>query len=147
MTTNEVLIRHNFVSKIPFKNGLSKDLKVKIMSMRIEYAKVRKSFDEDIQTFIQDAAPDEFKTLQQKTDRTEAEDKKLNELSDKLTSEYNSYIATRSASDVSVEKISFTKDEYNEIVATNEGDEVEINGQTISATDFLEIIYSLFVEE
>ena len=45
MTTNEVLTRHNFVSKLLLKSDsaeLSRDLKVKVMSMRIEYGKVRK---------------------------------------------------------------------------------------------------------
>jgi len=147
MTTNEVLIRHNFVSKIPFKNGLSKDLKVKIMSMRIEYAKIRKSFDEDLQEFIKDGSSDEFRELQQKQDRTEAETAKLNEMSEKLTSEYNAYIATRSAEEVNIEKKMFTMDEYNEIVSVTDGDTIEINGQALAVADFLEILYSLFVEE
>ena len=46
MTINEVMIRHNFINKILFKDdtsSLDKDLKVKIMIMRIEYVKIRKS--------------------------------------------------------------------------------------------------------
>ena len=45
LTTNDVIIRHNFVSKILFKDGdsvLNKDLKIKIMTMRIEYGKIHK---------------------------------------------------------------------------------------------------------
>ena len=51
MTTNEVLTRHNFVSKLLLKDGdkeLSRDLKVKVMGMRIEYGKIRKHFEEDV---------------------------------------------------------------------------------------------------
>ena len=147
MITNEVLIRHNLVSKIPFKNGLSKELKVKIMSMRIDYAKVRKSFDEDIQTFLQDAASDEFKELQQKLEKSEVEETRYQELSQKLNDEYNSYVSSRSSKVVVVNDYSFTKEEYDEIVANSEVDEVEINGQSIPLGDFLEIIYNVFVKE
>lgn len=147
MTTNEILIRYNFVSKIPFKNGLSKDLKVKIMSMRIEYAKIRKSFDEDLQEFVKDATSDEFKNLQQKIDRSEKEEEKFVELSEKLTAEYNTYIVSRSAEEVNIDKKMFTLDEYNEIIAIMEDDSVEINGQIIDIANFLEILYNLFVEE
>lgn len=146
MTTNDVLVRHNFVSKLPFKNGLSKDLKVKIMSMRIEYAKVRKAFDEDVQTFVQDATPDEFRILQAKEKRTKAEEARLNELSESLTSEYNSYIATKSAEESNVKKVMFTQEEYEELISIHDED-VVINGQTVPAADFLEIIYNLFVSE
>jgi hypothetical protein len=42
---------------------------------------------------------------------------------------------------------SFTMDEYSDIVDVNSGNDVEINGNKIKATDFLEIIYDLFVKE
>ena len=54
MTTNDAIIRYNFISKVVFKDGdtaLSKDLKIKIMSMRIEYGKINKVFEEDVQEF------------------------------------------------------------------------------------------------
>ena len=44
MTTNEALIRHNFMSKVILKSGekeLSKSLKVKVMQIRIKLAKIR----------------------------------------------------------------------------------------------------------
>ena len=45
MTVNEMMIRHNFITKIILRDKdkeLSKDLKVKIMSMRIELGKLRR---------------------------------------------------------------------------------------------------------
>ena len=80
MTTNEVLTRHNFVSKLLLKDGdkeLSRDLKVKVMGMRIEYGKIRKQFDEDVQEFVKGLNSDRLTELQQKGDRTEAEEKEL----------------------------------------------------------------------
>lgn len=149
MTTNEVLAKHNFITKVIFKNGddsLSKDLKVKIMAMRIEYSKVRKSFDEDVQEFIKEVTPEGFAELQQKQNKSAEETDRLQEMIDKINSEYNSYIQTRGKEEVKINNTSLTEDEYNEIVVVNSDNDVEINGQTIQAPDFLEILYSLFVE-
>ena len=74
MTTNEILAKHNFITKIMLKNGdesLSKGLIVKVMGARIKYGKVRKQFDEDVQEFIKGITPEGFTELQQKQDKTD----------------------------------------------------------------------------
>lgn len=150
MTTNEVLAKHNFISKVAFTNGddtLSKELKVKIMAMRIEYGKVRKSFDADIQEFIKEISPEGFTELQQKQDKTDEESKELQDMIDKINADYNSYIQTRGTEEVSVSNKNLTEGEYNEIVTIMGDKDIEINGQNITIPDYLEILYSLFVEE
>ena len=150
MTTNEVLTRHNFVSKLLLKDGdkeLSRDLKVKIMGMRIEYGKIRKQFDEDVQEFVKGLNSDRLTELQQKGDRTEAEEKELQELTDKLNGDYRVYVDSRLKEDVAVSDKKFTEDDYAELVEVNAGNDVEINGTKLQATDFLEILYTLFFEE
>lgn len=151
MTTNEVLTKQNFLTKLLLKNEdgeLSKDLKVKVMKMRIEYAKVRKAFDDDLQEFVKDLAPERFKELQQKSEdeRSDAEKQELQELTDKINSDYNAYVISRGKDEANVNTTSFTEDEYNELVEVNAGNDVEINGTKLNAADFLEILYSLFVE-
>jgi predicted nuclease with TOPRIM domain len=151
MTTNEVLIRYNFLTKIPFKSGeseLSKDLKVKIMSMRIEYGKVRKQFDEDLQEFVRGLSPDELQELQQKQNRTDEENAKLTEMINKLNAEYQDYINKKGAEEVTVKNDGkFTEDEYSELVAVCPSDDIDINGTKLNGGDFLEILYSIFVNE
>lgn len=150
MTTNEVLTRHNFVSKLLLKDGdkeLSRDLKVKVMGMRIEYGKIRKQFDEDVQEFVKSLNSDRLTELQQKGDRTEAEEKELQELTDKLNGDYRAYVDSRLKEDVTVSDKKFTEDDYAELVEVNAGNDVEINGTKLQATDFLEILYTLFFEE
>lgn len=148
MTTNEVLAKYNFITKVPFKSGsneLSKDLKIKIMSMRIEYGKVRKQFDEDLQEFIKGITPEELQTLQSKEEKTEEDNKKINEMIDKMNGEYQDYIKGRGEKEVDLESKSFSEDEFNEIVGVCSFDEVDINNTKVSSADFLEILYSLFV--
>ena len=150
MTTNEVLTRHNFVSKLLLKDGdkeLSRDLKVKVMGMRIEYGKIRKQFDEDVQEFVKGLNSDKLTELQQKGDRTEAEEKELQKLTDKLNGDYRAYVESRLKEEVTVSDKTFTEADYAELVEVNAGNDVEINGTKLQATDFLEILYTLFFEE
>lgn len=150
MTVNDVIIRHNFISKVQFKDGdsaLSKDLKIKVMSMRIEYGKIHKAFDDDVQEFTKGIVEDRFTVLSQNENKTEEEIKEYNELVSKYNNETNDYISKRASEEVEVNEYTFTKEEYNEILETNSSNDVTINNNHIDAPDFLEIIYSLFVNE
>lgn len=149
MTVNEALIKQNFISKILLKkdeNELSKGLKVKIMGMRIKLAKIRKEFDEDVQEAIKGFTPEGFAELAQKQDKTEEENKKFEEMNNKINDEYQTYVIKRGQEEVSIDA-KLTEDEYNELIEVNADNDVEINGQKINAADFLEILYTLFVEE
>lgn len=147
MTLNEVLIRHNFITKLLLKDGnseLTKELKVKIMGMRIALSKFRNQFDQDAQEAIQGFKPSNFDALAQKQDRTPEEEKELKEMSDKLTEEYNAFVIAKGNELVSFDK-KFTEEEFGEIMEVNADNDVEINGNKLNAADFLEVIYGLFV--
>ena len=147
MTLNEVLIRHNFITKLLLKDGnseLSKELKVKIMGMRIALSKFRNQFDQDAQEAIQGFKPSNFDALAQKQDRTPEEEAELQEMNKKLTDEYNAFVIEKGNETVVFDK-KFTEDEFNEIMEVNADNDVEINGNKLNAADFLEVIYGLFV--
>ena len=147
MTLNEVLIRHNFITKLLLKDGnseLTKELKVKIMGMRIALSKFRNQFDQDAQEAIQGFKPSNFDVLAQKQDRTPEEEKELKEMSDKLTEEYNAFVIAKGNELISFDK-KFTEEEFGEIMEVNADNDVEINGNKLNAADFLEVIYGLFV--
>ena len=149
MTTNEALIKQNFIAKVLLKkddNELSKELKVKIMGMRIKLGKVRKEFDEDVQEAVKGFTPDGFAELVQKQEKTEEETKKVEEWNKQINEEYQAYVIKRGQDEVSVDA-RLTEDEYNELIEVNADNDVEINGQKLNAADFLEILYTLFVEE
>ena len=149
MVTNEALIKQNFISKILLKNGedeLSKNLKVKIMQMRIKLGKVRKEFDEDVQEALKGFTPEGYVELAQKQDKTEEEVAKVEAWNKQIQDEYNEFIVKRGQDEIVVDT-KITEDEFNEILEVNAANDVEINGQKIKAADFLEILYTLFVEE
>ena len=151
MTTNEILAMQNYLTKIVLKNGdseLSKDLKVKVMKMRIEMSKIRKAFDEDLKQFMDELISDRFKELRDKPedDRTEEEKKEFEQLIAKANSDYEVYIRQRSQDEVTLNTCTFTEDEFNEILEVNSDIEAEINGIKMSAADILEAVYVLFVK-
>lgn len=148
MTLNELMIKQNFISKILLKDGnaeLGKDLKVKIMKIRIELSKIRKQLDEDIQEAIKGFTPDGFQELSNKPDKTEQEQQELKELTNKINDEYNAFVTMKGNDEVSVSLPDITEQEYSEILEVNAGNDVTVNNQKIDAADFLEIIHNLFV--
>lgn len=149
MILNELLTRQNVITKIELKDGdkeLSKELKVKVMRIRLAYNKVKKAFDEDVKEFVEQITTDEYKELVQKTDRNEDEEKRFNELTSKINSDYIEFINQKGLEEIS-ETIDdkFTEDEYAEILDINSGNDVEINGNKIKAADFMEVFYEMFI--
>ena len=149
MLLNELLTRQNVITKIELKDNdkeLSKELKVKVMRIRLAYNKVKKAFDEDVKEFVEQITTDKYKELVQKTERNEEEEKRFNELTSKINSDYIEFINQKGLEEIS-ETIDdkFTEDEYAEILDINSGNDVEINGNKIKAADFMEVFYEMFI--
>jgi hypothetical protein len=145
MTINEGLVKYNLISQVPLftKDGsLSKDLKIKVMDMRITLGKIKKNFDADVQEFIDGIKTEEFTELQNK-ERTEEESARFNEVINELNDHILTYEAQKKAEEVEFDK-AFTLEEFNEIVGIM-SDDVKINNQIIPATEFLEILEQVFV--
>lgn len=147
MTVNEVMIKHNFITKVLLRDGdreLSKDLKVKLMSMRIKLGKVRKELEEDLQEVVKNLTPSGYQELIMKIDKTEEDKAQVEAWNKQINEEYNAYVDKRSKEEVDIDT-TITEDEFGEIIEVNAGNDVEINGTKLNAADFLEVLYSLFV--
>lgn len=151
MTLNDVLTKQNVITKIILKDGdkeLSKELKVKIMRIRMAYNKIKKQFDEDTKEFTNQIVTDELRRLSEKTDRTSEEDARFNELNNKANSEYQEYLIQKGLEEISdILDDTLSLDEYSDILDVNSGNDAEINGNTIKAADLMEIVLDLFVKE
>jgi hypothetical protein len=150
MVLNDLLTKQNVFTKIALKDGdkeLPKELKVKVMRIRMAYTKMRKNFDAEVQEFTDELLTDEFKELNGKTERTSEEETRFTELSNRINSEYQEFMIQKGKEEVSGIEDTLTEDEYAEILEVNAGKDVEINGNKIPAADFLEIVYDLFVKE
>ena len=150
MILNDILTRQNIFTKIVLKDGnkeLSKELKVKVMRIRMAYTKAKKAFDEEVKEFTEELIPEELKELNQKENRSDEENARMKELTNKVNSEYQEFLMQKGNEEVKDIEDTLTMDEYSDIVEVNAGNDVEINGNKIAAADFLEIIYDLFVKE
>ena len=150
MILNEILTRQNVITKILLSHGnkeLPKELKVKIMRMRMAYSKIKKQFDEDTQEFSKQIISDELRDLANKSDRTPEENKLFNELNSKANAEYQEYLIQKGKEEVKdFTDTVLTEDEYADILDINSDGEYEVNGQKITAVDLMEAVYELFVK-
>jgi hypothetical protein len=150
MVLNDLLIRQNVFTKLILKDGdkeLPKELKVKVMRIRMAYNKIKKNFDSEIQEFMESIIPEEFRILSNKTDRTSDENDRLELLTNNINSEYQEFIRQKGSEEVNGIDDTFTLHEYTELLEVNAGNDTDINGVKISAINFMEVVYELFVKE
>lgn len=142
-----MMVKHNFITKVVLRDGdkeLSKDLKVKLMGMRIELGKIRKQLEEDLQEAVKELTPKGYQELIMKEDKTEEDKAQVEAWNKQINEEYNAYVDKRGKEEVQIDT-TLSKDEFAQIIEVNAGNDVEINGTKLNAADFLEVLYSLFV--
>lgn len=142
-----MMVKHNFITKVLLRDGdkeLSKDLKVRLMSMRIELGKIRKQLEEDLQEAVKELTPKGYQELIMKEDKTEEDKAQVEAWNKQINEEYNAYVDKRGKEEVQIDT-TLSEDEFAQIIEVNAGNDVEINGTKLNAADFLEVLYSLFV--
>lgn len=142
-----MMIKHNFITKVLLRDGdkeLSKDLKVKLMGMRIELGKIRKQLEEDLQEAVKELTPKGYQELIMKEDKTEEDKAQVEAWNKQINEEYNAYVDKRGKEEVQIDT-TLSEDDFAQIIEVNAGNDVEINGTKLNAADFLEVLYSLFV--
>lgn len=150
MILNELLTKQKFLNNILLKNGnkeLSKDLKMKIILNRVNYSKIRDKFDEEVQNFIQTLSTNEIRQLQNKSELSDEEKNKLEELSIEANDKYSKFLSDIGNKNVEFFEEKLTYKDFEEIVEVNADNDVEINNNKLSAAYFLEIFYDLFINE
>lgn len=142
-----MMVKHNFITKVLLRDGdkeLSKDLKVRLMSMRIELGKVRKQLEEDLQEAVKELTPKGYQELIMKENKTEEDKAQVKAWNKQINEEYNAYVDKRGKEEVQIDT-TLSEDDFAQIIEVNAGNDVEINGTKLNAADFLEVLYSLFV--
>lgn len=142
-----MMVKHNFITKVVLRDGdkeLSKDLKVRLMSMRIELGKVRKQLEEDLQEAVKELTPKGYQELIMKENKTEEDKAQVEAWNKQINEEYNAYVDKRGKEEVQIDT-TLSEDDFAQIIEVNAGNDVEINGTKLNAADFLEVLYSLFV--
>ena len=142
-----MMVKHNFITKVLLRDGdkeLSKDLKVRLMSMRIKLGKVRKQLEEDLQEAVKELTPKGYQELIMKENKTEEDKAQVEAWNKQINEEYNAYVDKRGKEEVQIDT-TLSEDDFAQMIEVNAGNDVEINGTKLNAADFLEVLYSLFV--
>ena len=151
MTLNDVVSKYNLLKPLKFEhNGkeLSKKLKLKIIKIRIEYGKYKKSLDADIQEFTKELVSERYKNLMSIPEKTPEELQEFNQLEQSYNKDISEYMENRSQDIIeNINNWKLTELEYEEIIDLNSSNDVEINGVKISAPDYLELIYDMLIEK
>lgn len=150
MVLNDLLTRQNVFTHLVVKSGdkeLPKELKVKVMRIRIAYNKAKKAFDSELKEFTEELLTDEFRNLVSKTDRTSEEDDRLKFLSNSMDLDYQEFLIQKGQEEVTPIEDTFTIDEYADILEVNAGIDVQIGNKTIPSMQFMDLVYELFVKE
>ena len=103
MVLNDLLTRQNVFTHLVVKSGdkeLPKELKVKVMRIRMAYNKVKKAFDSELKEFTEELLTDEFRNLVSKTDRTSEEDDRLKFLSNSMDLDYQEFLTQKGQEEV-----------------------------------------------
>lgn len=152
MTVKDLLTKLNVLNALTVVNGdkeLSKELKVKIVRLRMAYNKVKQQLDSEFQEFADTLLSEEEKTIQRKeiNDRTSEEVEKIQKAVDRANAEYSEYLQQKMHDDLPGKyDDSFTEDDFEAIVDLNLGKDVEINNQKVTSEELVEAFYILFVD-
>lgn len=115
--------------------------------MRMAYNKIKQQFEIDSKEFSNQIVSEELKNLINKADKTEEELVRFKELNDKANAEFQEFLIQKGNEEVKdFEDLTFSEEEFADILDINSDGEYEVNNQKISAPDFMEIIYALFVK-
>jgi len=151
MTLNDIVSKYNLIKQLKFEyNGkeFSKQLKLKIIKMRIEYGKYKKALDSDIKEFTNELVSERYKNLMNIPNKNTEELEEFNQLEQSYNKDISEYIESRSNDIIeNVNDWKFSELEYEEIIDLNSANDVEINGMKISAPDYLELIYDMLIEK
>lgn len=153
MTLNEILLKQSVLTPLLVKSGddeLSKELKVKIVRLRIAFNKIKNQFEDEIKEFSSSLIPEDLKKLQEipEDKRTLEDSKKIEELVDKVNSEYREFLEQKGKEEVTfTADDSFTDNEFDEIISVNAGNDVTVNGNNVKAEELMDSFYALFVDK
>ncbi len=153
MTLNEILLKQSVLAPLLVKSGddeLSKELKVKIVRLRIAFNKIKNQFEDEIKEFSSSLIPEDLKKLQEipEDKRTSEDSKKIEELVNKVNSEYREFLEQKGKEEVTfTADDSFTDNEFDEIISVNAGNDVTVNGNNVKAEELMDSFYALFVDK
>lgn len=149
MTIDQCFIAKTFLDAVKISNGkerLKAPTMATLMTMRIDLTNIQKEFRTYQDELAKTIKTPRFTELQEMEERDEEQEKEFKELTTSITAEFDSISRAKAMEETSF-KSKFTQEQYQEIMEVNCEGKISIQGNEMSAEDFLETIYMLFVAE
>lgn len=134
---NEILMKSSFVKEIKINQNFPLELKLKIFYFIIFTNKIRKDFDECCQEFIKKLKPNNFERLK---------GIELENITKTIIEEYNLFLIEKGKEKINFFNLEFNEEEFSYILDSNCDRDIILNDNKLKAMEFLQIIYSLFVD-
>lgn len=145
---NNAVLKYNLLNCLKYSDesyNISRELKVKLIRMKLDFEKVYKEFNQFQQQALEEVKTDRYKYLVDKKDRTEEEEKEAVALLKELNEDLHKIVREKSLETVTVNFNHLNEDEFNEILLVNVNNNVRINGMDIPSEEYIELFHNEFV--
>ena len=150
MTINNAVLRYNLLSVMRFIDGeysLSRDLKIKLIRLKLDLEKIRDDFVSFQQKAMEEIKTAEYEELLHKEEKTAEEVQHLEEITAELNEELGKLIQEKSNEMIDVKSFNYlTDDEFNQILSVNVENNPTINGSQLNFDTYIELIYKIFLK-
>ena len=152
MSINEAIMRYNLLTPLKYKDGdysLSRDLKIRLIKLKIELDKVFNDFNAYQEKCIEAVKTDEYNKLIEipENDRTKEQNEKLDEIVRNLNDEMNELLSKKSQEMIQVNAFDYlSEDEFEQVLEVNVDNEVTINGNTIDGATYISLLHQGFTK-
>jgi len=149
MSINDALIRYNLLNFVKYTDedySLSRELKVKLIRLKLDLEKTYNDFNSFQQKALEEVKTKRYDELVNKENRTEEENVELQKIVAEINEDLNKIVLKKAEEEVSVNFSYLTNDEYNEFLTVNINNEVTINGVKLSPEEYVSLFYRKFVK-
>lgn len=149
LTVNNAIVKYNLLNCVKYSDegySLLRELKIKIIRLKLNFEKIYKDFNQFQQKAIEEVKTPRYKELLKKENRTEEEIKEAEKLLEEMNQDLRNILTQKSQEIVDVNFEYFSEEEYNSFLETNINNSVEINGVKIPAEEYVILFHNEFVK-
>lgn len=149
MSINDALIRYNLLNNVKYVDedySLSRELKVKLIRLKLDLEKTYNDFNTFQQKALEEVKTPRYNELLANENRSDEENAELQTVINEINEDLNKIVLKKAEEEVNVNFTYLTNDEYNEFLSVNINNEVTINGVKLSAEEYVSLFYHKFVK-
>ena len=150
ISINNAIVKYNLLNCVKYSDGedytLPRDLKIKIIRLKINFEKVFKEFNQYQTKAIEEIKTPRYIELLNKKERTPEEEEEAKKLLEEMNQDLRNILTQKSQEIVDVNFDYFSEDEFNSFLEININNSVEINGVKLPAEEYVMLFHTEFVK-